>query len=175
MPYPHSDHPNTCQPSQCGYNLTPGGKCPFFTLITRITPASRTDGQTDVRTGQQSGVWVAQHVTHKIHYNTPLQMIQETQKSTYNNYLIFIPSSQFILVACPRLNNSLCLSVGRSVGWSHFIFFYDFMTLTSRLLPKWSGDLKYGPCLPARDFGSRVSGLVYISITIQESTAHFKT
>ena len=28
-------------------------------------------------------------------------------------------------------------------------------------LPKWSGDFKYGPCPPARDFGSRVSGLVF--------------
>ena len=28
------------------------------------------------------------------------------------------------------------------------------------LLPKCSGDLKYGPCPPARDWGSRVSGLV---------------
>ena len=50
--------------------------------------------------------------------------------------------------------------VGRSVGRSHFTFFYDFISLTSLLLPKWSGDLKYGPYPPARDFGSRVSGLV---------------
>ena len=34
--------------------------------------------------------------------------------------------------------------------------------MTSLLLPKWSGDLKYGPCPPARDFGSRVSGLVFL-------------
>ena len=27
-------------------------------------------------------------------------------------------------------------------------------------MPKWFSDLKYGPCPPARDFGSRVSGLV---------------
>ena len=46
------------------------------------------------------------------------------------------------------------LSVGRSVGRSHFTFFYDFISLTS--LPKWSGDLKYGPCPPAPHFGSRV-------------------
>ena len=61
------------------------------------------------------------------------------------------------------------LSVGQSVGWSvgrsvgrsvTLYFFYDFISLTSLLLPKWSGDLKYGPCPPARDFGSRVSGLV---------------
>ena len=37
---------------------------------------------------------------------------------------------------------------------------YDFYFFTSRLLPKWSSDLKYGSCPPARDFGSRVSGLV---------------
>ena len=52
-------------------------------------------------------------------------------------------------------------SVGLSVGWSvTFYFFYEFYFWTSPLLPKWSGDLKYGPCPPARDFGSRVSGLV---------------
>ena len=37
------------------------------------------------------------------------------------------------------------------------------MALCALLLPKWSGDLKYGPCPPARDFGSRVSGLVMIA------------
>ena len=58
-----------------------------------------------------------------------------------------------------RLYNPLC----PSVGWSHFTFFNDFISLTSLLLPNWSGDLKYGPCPPARDFGSRVSGLVLIS------------
>ena len=60
------------------------------------------------------------------------------------------------LVACTRLYNPLC----PPVGWSHFTFFYDFIYLTSLLLPKWSGDLKYGPFRPARDFGSRVSALV---------------
>ena len=54
-------------------------------------------------------------------------------------------------------------SVGRSVGWSHFTFFYVFYSLTSLLLPKWSSDLKYGPCPPTRDWGSRVSGLVQSS------------
>ena len=62
-----------------------------------------------------------------------------------------------------RLYNSLCLSVGRLVGWSVTLnFFYDFISLTSLLLPKWSDNLKYGPCPPARDFGSRVSGLVFV-------------
>ena len=58
---------------------------------------------------------------------------------------------------------SVCLSVGWSVTFYffyQFYFFYDFYFWTSLLLPKWSSDLKYGPCPPARDFGSRVSGLV---------------
>ena len=63
------------------------------------------------------------------------------------------------LVACTRLYNPLCPPVGWSVRRSHFTFFYDFVSLTLLLLPKWSGDLEYGPCPPARDFGSRVSGL----------------
>ena len=59
-----------------------------------------------------------------------------------------------------RLYTLLCRSVGLSVGWSHTTFFMNFYFQTSLLLPKWSCDLKYGPCPPARDFGSRVSGLV---------------
>ena len=39
-------------------------------------------------------------------------------------------------------------------------FFYDFIFLTTLLLPKWSGDLEYGPCPPLREFGGPVSGLV---------------
>merc|ERR1712121_522024 len=52
-------------------------------------------------------------------------------------------------------------SVCRSVTFYFFYFFYDYYFWTSLLLPKWSSDLKYGPCPPARDFGSRVSGLVF--------------
>ena len=65
------------------------------------------------------------------------------------------------LVACTRLYNPLCPSVRRSVT---LYFFYDFISLTSLPLPTWSGDLKYGPCPLARDFGSRVSGLVFSKI-----------
>ena len=54
-------------------------------------------------------------------------------------------------------------SVGLSVGPSHFTFFVFLWSLASRLLPKWWSDLKYGPCPPARDWGSRASGLVHIS------------
>ena len=51
--------------------------------------------------------------------------------------------------------------VGRSVGWSRFTSFYDFISVTSQLLPEWSSALKYGPCPPTRNIGSRVSGLVF--------------
>ena len=68
----------------------------------------------------------------------------------------------FLLFSRVHATLQPALSVGRSVGplVRHTLLFYDFITLTSRLLPKWSGDLKYGPCPPARDFGSRVSSLV---------------
>ena len=71
-------------------------------------------------------------------------------------------NGDLFLVACTRLYNPLCLSVGRLVGWSvTFYFFYDFISLTSLLLPIRSSDLKYGPCPPVRDFGSHVSALVF--------------
>ena len=56
-------------------------------------------------------------------------------------------------------------SVGRLVSRSRFTFFYDYISLTSLHLPKWSSDLKCGPCPPARDFGSRLSGLVEQRLT----------
>ena len=51
-------------------------------------------------------------------------------------------------------------SVRRSVRRSHFTFFGFLRSLASLPLPKWWSDLKYGPCPPARDWGSRVSGLL---------------
>ena len=43
----------------------------------------------------------------------------------------------------------VCRSVGRLVGWSVTLyFFYDFISLASLLLPKWSGDLKMAPAHP---------------------------
>ena len=73
------------------------------------------------------------------------------------------------LVACYATLHP-ALSVGRSVCLSvtfyffyFFYFFYEFYFRTSLLLPKWSGDLKYGPCPPERDLGSRVSGLVLLT------------
>ena len=80
----------------------------------------------------------------------------------------------WFLVACyATLHPALSVgwSVGLSVGWSvTFYFFYEFYFRTSLLLPKWSGDLKYGPCPPARDFGSRESGLVFFYLSLGCST-----
>ena len=80
------------------------------------------------------------------------------------------------LVACTRLHPAL--SVGWLVSRSHFIL-YGFYFWTSLLLPKWSGNLKNSPCPPARDFVSRVSGLVfYFQVDLckercaKESTVH---
>ena len=62
------------------------------------------------------------------------------------------------------LDSTPCF-VGPSVGPSvrravrHFTFSGFLRFLASLLLPKWSGDLNYGPCPPARDWGSRGSGL----------------
>ena len=41
-----------------------------------------------------------------------------------------------------------------------FFFCFFSRSLFSLLLPKWSSDLKYSPCPPTCDWGSRVSGLV---------------
>ena len=83
---------------------------------------------------------------------------------SFQNALWLLSLVFCFLVACTRLYNPLCplvgLLVGRLVLRSHFTFFYDFITLTSLLLPKCSGDLKYGRCPPTRNFSSHVSGLV---------------
>ena len=67
------------------------------------------------------------------------------------------------LVAYTRLYTPLCPSVGRT----HLTFFYVSYSVMSLLLRKWSSDLKYGPCPPARDFGSRVSSLVFLKLKTQ--------
>ena len=59
-----------------------------------------------------------------------------------------------------RLYTPLCWFVFPSVGPSVTVCFLFLLSLASLLLPKWSSDLKYGPYPPARDWGSRVSGLV---------------
>ena len=74
----------------------------------------------------------------------------------------------FFPIACyatlhPAL--SVLLSVGPSVHpWvraSHLTFLASMGFLALLLLPKCSTDLKYGPCPPECDWGSRLSGLVY--------------
>ena len=56
-----------------------------------------------------------------------------------------------------RLYTPLCRSVRHTFTFSAFMGF-----LALLLLPKCSTDLKYGPCPPARDCGSRVSRLFQI-------------
>ena len=60
----------------------------------------------------------------------------------------------------PSVRRSVRPLVRPSVGPSHFTFSASMGFLAIPLLPKCSTDLKYGPCPPARDWGSRVSGLV---------------
>ena len=59
------------------------------------------------------------------------------------------------------LRDSTPRFVGPLVRWSvrHTLLFL--WSLASLLLPKRSSDLKYGPCPSARDWGSRVPGLVF--------------
>ena len=42
-------------------------------------------------------------------------------------------------------------------------------------MPKWSSDLKYGPCPPTRDFGSRVPGFVFLTLCITFSVSCYTT
>ena len=63
--------------------------------------------------------------------------------------------SRVLRDSTPRfVRRSVGRLVGRSVG-PHFTFFICFTFLTSPLLPKWSSDLKYGPCPPARPLPTR--------------------
>ena len=80
--------------------------------------------------------------------------------------LSIIENILMVCYACifSRLHATLhpALSVGQLLGWyvGHTLLFYVSYHMMSLLLPKWSSDLKYCPCPPARDWGSRVSGLV---------------
>ena len=65
----------------------------------------------------------------------------------------------YFLVACTRLYNPLCPSVGWSVT---FNFFYDFISLISLLLPKWSSDLKYANMAPAHPHATSIA--VYLAL-----------
>ena len=64
-------------------------------------------------------------------------------------YYCSSPYALVFLVACyATLQPALSVrpSVRRSVRPSHFTFFGFLRSLASLLLPKWSSDLKYGPC-----------------------------
>ena len=61
----------------------------------------------------------------------------------------------YFLVVCYATQHP-ALSVRRS----HFTFCGFFRSLASLLLAASSSELKYDPCLPKRDWGSRVSCLV---------------
>ena len=64
----------------------------------------------------------------------------------------------------PSVRRSVGPSVHPFVGPSHFTYSALMGVLALLLLPKSSTDLNYGPCPPARDWGSRVSGLVFSRI-----------
>ena len=95
-----------------------------------------------------------------------IQMLEQLMRG----YSIFLPPPSThithltFLVACfatqhPAL--SVRPSVGRSLHPSVTLYFLALMGVLALLLrPKCSTDLNYGPCPPARDWGSRVSGLV---------------
>ena len=51
------------------------------------------------------------------------------------------------------------------------LFFHDFFFGPHCSCPNGRKNLKYGPCPPARDFGSRVSGLVFFRDYFQSSRA----
>ena len=60
----------------------------------------------------------------------------------------------------PSVGPSVSPSIGPSVRPSHFTFLRFLWSLATLLLPKWWSDLC--PCPPACDWGSRVSGLVFL-------------
>ena len=73
---------------------------------------------------------------------------------TSMNIASFWFSNFILLVACyATLHPALSVhpSVCQLVYPSHFYFFYDFYSLTTLPLPKWSSDLTCGPCPPACD------------------------
>ena len=81
-------------------------------------------------------------------------------------FLSFFILVYFILFFSRALRDSTPRFVRRLVGWFVTLyFFYVFYSLTVLLLPKCSGELKYGPRPPARNWVSRVSGLVFQTVS----------
>ena len=65
--------------------------------------------------------------------------------------------------------------VGQLVGLSvrQMLLFYVYDIFISLILPKWTSDLKYGPCPPARNWGGHVSIEIILKINLQ--TVHLAT
>ena len=91
----------------------------------------------------------------------PLILIWWEPKCVQRWYLVVdtIETLRFFLSRV--LRDSTPRFVGQSVRPSHITFSAYMGSLAMLLQPKCSIDLKYGPCPPARDWGSRVSGLVW--------------
>ena len=73
-------------------------------------------------------------------------------------------------VVDPLVHRSVRWSIGPAVGHIFWEFFLRF--LASLLLLKWSVDLNYGPCPPARDWGSRVFSLVLFAGNMSSDLCH---
>ena len=94
-------------------------------------------------------------------------LVRNNSKLTNDHWILLIYDCFGILMDdrfFSRVHATLypALSVGWLVG--HSLLFYDSYFWTALLLPKWSRVLKYSPCPPARDFGSRLSGLVQVVV-----------
>ena len=76
-------------------------------------------------------------------------------------HLRLLNATRLYTPLCRSIHLLVRASVRLSVRLSHFTFFL--LSLASLLLSKWSSDLKYSPCPPTCDWGSRVSDLVFLS------------
>ena len=75
--------------------------------------------------------------------------------SFFSPFLHLLEFSWIIFIFGLDHKKKITLSVMFSIS-------YVLRSWASLHLPKCSGDLKYGPCPPARDWGSRVSGFVVV-------------
>ena len=97
---------------------------------------------------------------------TPSQVGTNKDASCQWILLISLSVSLFLSLICSRTHATTpCF-----VHWLVTLYFiYDFYIWTSLLLHKWSSDLKYGPCPPACNWGSLVSGFLFIKNTLLHS------